>query len=275
MKSYTLKNGLVIPAIGYGTYLSTEGNGIRAIEEALDVGYRYLDTASFYKNEEQVGEAIKASGIDRDKIQICSKLWKTEMGYENAKKACEDSLGRLQTEYLDLYLIHWPKQDGNSGDWKKLIQDTWKAMEELYEEGKVKAIGLSNFLPHHIDAVCETANIEPMVDQLELHVGYMQHEAVEYCRKKGMAVQAWSPLGRRRVLEEPIVLDMAKKYGKTPAQFLLGFLNCLDIMVIPKASVRERLKENLGFDDFEISDEDIKYLSCLPQMGWSGEHPDL
>lgn len=275
MKEFKLSNGLVFPAVGYGTYLATDGKKTEAIAQAIEVGYRYFDTASFYKNEEEVGEALKDSGISRKDIQICSKLWRTEMGYENALKACKESLERLGIDYLDLYLIHWPKQDGAKDEWKSVLKDTWKAMEELYKDGKVRAIGLSNFLPHHIDAIWDEADVKPMVDQLELHVGYMQHKAVEYARSKGMLIQAWSPLGRRRILEEPVVLNMADKYKKTPAQFLLGYLVQQNIMVIPKASSKERLKENISIDGFEISDEDMKYLGCLPQAGWSGEHPDL
>jgi len=275
MKRYLLSNGIELPAIGYGTYLSTEGQNTKAIMDAAEAGYRYFDTASFYKNEEDVAKALKETEIPREEIQICSKLWKSEMGYENTKIAFNNSLERLQCDYLDLYLIHWPKAEPDKIDWKECIQETWEAMEELYNAGKIRAIGLSNFLPHHIDAVFENAKVKPMVNQLELHVGYMQKAAVDYSREKNMLVQAWSPLGRKRILQEEIVETMAEKYKKTCAQFLLGFLYQQDIMVIPKASSMERIKENLEFDDFTISDEDMKFLNSLPQMGWSGEHPDL
>lgn len=275
MKEFKLSNGQVFPAVGYGTYLATEKKGTEAIAQALEAGYRYFDTASFYMNEEQVGEAIKESNIPRNEIQICSKLWRTQMGYENVLKAFDESINKLNTDYLDLYLIHWPKQDGAGKEWKAVLKDTWKAMEELYKNGKARAIGLSNFLPHHIDAIWDDAIIKPMVDQLELHVGYMQPNALEYAKEKGMLIQAWSPLGRRRVIEEPIVLDMAEKYKTTPARFLLAFLNKQDIMAIPKASTKERMIENLNIEELDIEDEDMKYLLNLPQIGWSGEHPDL
>lgn len=275
MKEFKLSNGQVFPAVGYGTYLATEKKGTEAIAQALEVGYRYFDTASFYMNEEQVGEAIKESNIPRNEIQICSKLWRTQMGYENVLKAFDESINKLNTDYLDLYLIHWPKQDGAGKEWKAVLKDTWKAMEELYKNGKARAIGLSNFLPHHIDAIWDDAIIKPMVDQLELHVGYMQPNAVEYAKEKGMLIQAWSPLGRRRVIEEPIVSDMAEKYKTTPARFLLSFLNKQEIMSIPKASTKERMIENLNIEELDIEDEDMKYLLNLPQIGWSGEHPDL
>ncbi len=275
MKEFKLSNGLIFPAVGYGTYLATKEKGTEAIAQAIEVGYRYFDTASFYMNEEQVGEAIKESRIERDEIQICSKLWRTQMEYENALKAFDESINKLKTDYLDLYLIHWPKNEGAGDEWKDILRDTWRAMEELYKSGRAKAIGLSNFLPHHIDAIWHDADIKPMVDQLELHVGYMQLNAVEYAKEKGMLIQAWSPLGRRRVIDEPIVLKMAEKYKTTPAGFLLSFLNKQQIMVIPKASAKERMIKNLNIEEIDIEDEDMKYLLNLPQIGWSGEHPDL
>ncbi len=275
MKTYTLSNGVEISALGFGTYLATEGNGKQGILNAFEAGYRYLDTASFYGNEEEIGAAIEESGISREELFIASKVWRTEMGYEKTKQAFAASLKRLGTDYLDLYLIHWPKAGRDVRDWKKIIQDTWRAMEELYDAGKIRAIGLSNFLPHHIEALRETARVMPMINQLELHVGYMQQEAVAYCKARGILVQAWSPLGRRALLAEPVVLDMAAKYKVTPAQLLLGFLDRENIAIIPKASTVERCLENKDIFDFALSEEDRYFLKCLPQMGWSGEHPDL
>ena len=242
---------------------------------AFAAGYRYLDTASFYKNEEEIGEAIRESGISRKELFLASKVWRTEMGYEETKTAFAASLQRLGTDYLDLYLIHWPKASADTPDWKQRIQDTWRAMEELYEAGQIRAIGLSNFLPHHIEALLETAKVMPMVNQLELHVGYMQEAAVRYSQEKGILVQAWSPLGRRKLLTEPVIQSFASKYQVTVAQLLLGFLDQQGISVIPKASTVERCKENLDIHGFTLSNEDMYFLKCLPQMGWSGEHPDL
>lgn len=275
MKTYILLNGVEIPAVGFGTYLATEGNGKQGILNALEAGYRYLDTASFYKNESEIGEAIAESGIPREELFIASKVWRTEMGYESTKEAFAASLDRLSTDYLDLYLIHWPKTRADTPDWKQRIQDTWRAMEELYQDGKIRAIGLSNFLPHHIEVLLETAKVMPMVNQLELHVGYMQEEAVRYSKDHGILVQAWSPLGRRRLLTEPIIQEMAAKYQVTEAQLLLGLLDQEGISVIPKASTVERCRENLDIHGFVLSQEDLYFLKCLPQMGWSGEHPDL
>ncbi len=275
LKEFTLNNGVKVPAVGYGTFLSTENNGGEVLRSAVEAGYRYFDTASFYGNEAELGKVLDTSGLRREDFQIGSKLWRTEMGYEQAKKAFLDSITRLRTDYLDVYMIHWPKQENYDETWKEVLRNTWRAMEELYQEGKIRALGLSNFLPHHLDVILDSAKINPALNQLELHVGYMQSEAVEYSKKNGIQVQAWSPLGRQRVINEPVVLRMAEKYGLSPAQFLLGFLNRQGIMVLPKASDPERMKMNMQLDGFEISKEDMQFLKCLPQMGWSGEHPDF
>lgn len=274
-KTFQLQNGVLLPAIGFGTYKVTDGNGKQGISDALETGYRYFDTASFYGNEAEIGEAVKESGIPRGELFLASKVWKDEMGYEETKNAFEKSCERMQTDYLDLYLIHWPKRSQEDKDWKDRLKETWRAMEELYEAGRIRAIGVSNFLPHHLEVILEDAKINPMVDQLELHVGYLQLAAVNYCREHDIIVQAWSPLGRRRVLEEPVVVSLAKKYQVTPAQFLLGFLYQEGFSVIPKASAKERMISNQQIFDFVLSEEDKYFLECLPQMGWSGEHPDL
>lgn len=272
---FTLWNGVKMPRIGYGTYKSTDGSDERIVRMALEAGYRLLDTAAAYENEEQVGKAVRESGIPREELFLTSKVWKTNLGYEKTKQSFEESLERLGTDYLDLFLLHWPKPGPESSDWKELDRGSWKALEEFYERGKVRAIGLSNFLPHHIEALMETAKVRPMVNQLELHVGYLQETAVRYCKDAGIQVQAWSPLGRRRVLEEPAVIKMAEKYGVSPAQFLLKFLLQQDIGVIPKASSMERMRQNLELPKMEIGEEDMYLLRCLPQIGWGGEHPDL
>lgn len=276
MKEYfTLSNGVKLPQIGYGTYKCTDGSDERVVRMALDAGYRMLDTAAVYKNEEYVGKAMQESGIPREEIFLTSKVWKTELGAEKTRKSFEESLERLRTDYLDLFLLHWPKPDPDCRNWKELDRESWEVLEELYEAGKVRAIGVSNFLPHHLEALLEKAKVCPMVNQLELHVGYMQEAAVQYSKAKGIQVQAWSPLGRRRVMEEPVVTKMAEKYGVTPAQFLLCFLLQQDICVIPKASAFERMRQNLELPKIRISAEDLYFLRCLPQIGWGGEHPDF
>ena len=270
-----LRSGEKMPAIGYGTFKSTDGGDERAILMALEAGYRLLDTAAFYGNEEFVGKAMKESGIAREEIFLTTKVWKTELGYERTKESVYQSLKRLRTEYLDLCLIHWPKPEPGTENWKELNRGSWRALEELCRQGLVRSIGVSNFLPHHLMALMEEAEILPAVDQLELHAGYMQEAAVAYCKDHGIVPQAWSPLGRLRVMKEPFLAPMAEKYGASPAQLLLKFLLMQDIAVIPKASTMERLRENLELPDFEIEEEDFYFLKCLPQTGWGGEHPDF
>lgn len=273
-KEFTLPNGVTIPAVGFGSYLST-ANGSQPISDALAVGYRYLDTAEFYHNEAEIGEAIARSGIAREKLFLCSKVWPTNLGYENTLAAFAQSCKKLQTDYLDMYLIHWPKSDADDTDWIEKVRQSWKAMEELYEQGKVRAIGVSNFLPHHLRGLLETARILPMVDQLELHVGYMQEYTLSYLKEHGILPQAWSPLGRARLLNDTEITKIAAKYGCSNAQLLLRYLNQRGISVIPKSSSRERMLENLDIFRFTISADDMSYLSCLSERGWSGEHPDV
>ena len=271
---YILNNGVEIPAIAFGTYKAADGKSADVIRAAIEAGYRYFDTASFYGTETYLAQAVRESEISRDEIFIASKLWKTEMGYENVKYAFERSLDKLNTDYLDLYLIHWPLPDPEYKDWKQLDKETWRAMEELYQAGKVRAIGLSNFLPHHIDNILEDCTVRPAVDQIEYHPGYSQEAAVQYCKERNILVQAWSPIGRQRVLEEPLVLELAGKYAVSPAQICLKFAVQRGIIPLPKSSSIERMKENLDLYSFEMEREDIWRLATMPQAGWSGEHPD-
>lgn len=272
--TYTLSNGLEIPCMGFGTYNPQGGDNCKIIRTAMEAGYRYFDTASLYETERALGQAVKESGIDRKELFIASKMWIDEMGYEETKQAFERTLNRLQMDYLDLYLIHWPRRAEDDTDWKERDLETWRAMEELYAQGKVKGLGLSNFLPHHIDNILQNCKVMPLVDQLEIHPGYSQEAAVAYCKSKGILVQAWSPLGRSKLLEHPILLKMAEKYGKSVAQISLRFLVQKNIIPLVKASGMERMKENMDIFDFEIAWEDMSVLECMPQDAWLGEHPD-
>lgn len=271
---YILNNGIKIPCIGFGTYKTAEGNNIQILKTAIEAGYRYFDTASFYGTEEYLGEAVRQSGIPRKEFFLVSKMWKEEMGYQAAKQAFNETLRRLQTEYLDMYLIHWPRPEASYTEWKQLDLDTWRAMEELYEEGKIKAIGLSNFLPQHLENILGHCKIMPAAVQLELHPGYMQEAAVRYCEEKGILLQAWSPIGRQRVLQEPLLLELADKYHVSPAQICLRFLVQRGIVPLPKSSSLERMKQNMEVFGFDISTEDMYRIATMPQAGWSGEHPD-
>lgn len=273
-KCYTLNNGIQIPCIAYGTYKAADGNSAAIIQTAIEAGYRYFDTASFYGTEEYVAEAIKASGLKRSEFFITSKVWKEEMGYEETKQAFAQTLKRLDTEYLDLYLIHWPLPSVDYEDWKTLDTETWRAMEELYKAGKIRAIGVSNFLPHHLENIIEHCEVKPTVNQIEFHPGYTQEATVRFCQEQGIIVQAWSPIGRARVLKEPVIAEMAQKYGVSPAQVCIRFCVQRGVIPLPKSSTLECMKENREVFSFEISKEDMHRLNTLPQIGWSGEHPD-
>ena len=185
MEKFTLSNGVEIPAVGYGTYLTSEKDD-GTVAAALAAGYRHFDTASFYGTEQALGDALKASGVPREELFLTSKLWKDEMGYENALAAFERSLQKLGTDYLDLYLIHWPRPDDLTAEWRQLDRDTWRALEDLYRAGRVRAIGVSNFLPHHLRSLMKTAEVMPMVNQIEFHPGYPQTYTVEFCKAHGI-----------------------------------------------------------------------------------------
>ena len=187
MEKFTLSNGVEIPAVGYGTYLTSEKDD-GTVAAALAAGYRHFDTASFYGTEQALGDALKAAGVPREELFLTSKLWKDEMGYENALAAFERSLQKLGTDYLDLYLIHWPRTDDLTADWRQLDRDTWRAMERLYDEGVLRAVGVSNFLPHHLLNLFASANIRPMVNEIEFHPGYTQPYVTEFCRKNGIVL---------------------------------------------------------------------------------------
>lgn len=273
--TYTLNNGLEIPCVGFGTFKSTDNGSADAIKMAIQAGYKYLDTASFYHNEKFVAQAVKDSGIKREELFLVTKAWKTQMGYKEVQRAFEESLKKLETDYVDLYLIHWPVPEVGYQGWKQLDIDTWKALEELYAEGKVKGIGVSNFLPHHLENLLQHTDVKPVVNQIEFHPGYTQEVTVEYCQQNDILVQAWSPLGRTRVLNAPFLVELAEKYDVSTARLCIRYAIQRGVLPIPKASSMERIKENQKVFDFEISKEDMHRISTLPQMGWSGLHPDF
>ena len=276
---YMLNDGFKIPKIGFGTYNEEFADNTTTIIQAIECGYRFFDTASLYETERSLGNALKESGIARTDVIIETKLWIDEMGAENVKIAFEKSLNRLQTDYIDIYMMHWPRQTGaDDEDWKKLDAETWKAMEELVRQGKVKRLGLSNFLPHHLKNILENCTIKPVVDQLELHPGYSQEGAVSYCKQNDVLPMAWSPLGRGRenaTIGNSILVRLAEKYGKSIQQINLRFLLQKGILPIPKASSVEHMKSNLDVFDFALSEDDVSMLSYMPQTAWLGEHPDF
>ncbi len=277
MKTVILNDGNKIPEVGFGTYKSTDGSGYEVILTAIQAGYRSLDTAQLYENEEEVGRAVKESGIPREEFFLTSKLNRNLLGYDSAKAELEKTLKRLGTDYLDLYLLHWPRADYGKAefdDWKQLDIESWRALEELQKEGKIKSIGVSNFLPHHLDNLLEHASVVPAINQLELHPGYMQTVACDYCREHGIALEAWSPIGRGRLKENGILCDLADKYQVSVPHLCLVYLHQEGVIILPKSSNYERMKENMVVDDIVISKEDLWKLRTMPQAGWSGEHPD-
>lgn len=275
MKTFTLNNGIEIPVIGFGTYKATDEEACQAVKDAVEAGYRLIDTAAVYKNEKGVGQGIKECGVPREELFITSKLWNTERGYESTLKAFDETMEKLGLDYLDLYLIHWPankKQFGDKAD--ELNAQTWKAFEKLYKEGRIKAIGLSNFQEHHIEKLLETAEIQPMVDQLEIHPGWTQKETVEYCQKKGIVVEAWSPLGRSTVLNSETLLEIASHYNKSVAQVCLRWEIQNGVLPLPKSVHKERILANLDVFDFEINEEDMKVIDELENFGMPPKFPD-
>lgn len=272
--SFTLNTGRTVPAIGYGTYKSVGDDSSRIFLEAIRQGYRYLDTASFYENEAEIGRAVRESGVARPELLLASKVWKTEMGYDETMRAAERSLNRLGTDYLDLYLIHWPRPDLENPDWRTLCRETWRAMERLYGEGVFRAIGISNFLPHHIENIAVSGNVAPAVNQIEFHPGYPQLETVSYCHEHNILPQAWSPLGRTRVLRDPLIETLSENYGKTPAQICLCYALMHGVMPLPKASSADRMRENFDAASFSMEPEDVAVLDGMETIGWSGLHPD-
>ena len=272
--AFVLNNGYKIPCIGYGTWLIEEGEiAVDTVQQAIKAGYRHIDTAFYYKNEQSVGIAIKKSGIDRKDLFITSKLWNEERGYESTMKAFEKTIKNLQLEYLDLYLIHWPASSSQFKDWEQINVNTWRAMVELYKKRKIKAIGVSNFMPHHIEALMEF-DIKPMVNQIEYHPGYIQEDTIQYCKQHGIQLEAWSPLARGRVLNHEILIQLAQKYKKSTAQICLRFCLQSQVIPLPKSMSFERMKENMDIFDFELTTYEMECILSIKSCGASGLHPD-
>ena len=273
-KEYTvLSNGVKMPNLAFGTFKVNEGDDVQIILDAINVGYRHFDTAAFYNTEEALGKAIKKSGIPREEFFVTTKVWKTCMGYEGAKKSFEESLEKLDMDYVDLLLIHWPRPDAES-DWKQLDIETWKAFEEIYKEGKAKAIGVSNFLNHHMQNILDNCEVVPMVNQIEFHPGYIQKDIVDFDKERRIVVEAWSPLGRERVFKDELLNKLAEKYGKSVAQICLAFALQMGVVPLPKSSSIERMKQNMDID-FELEEEDFEKIVNMEEMGWSGLDPDF
>lgn len=262
-----LHNGVKMPRVGLGVYKVEEGKEVKdTVLSALDIGYRSIDTASFYNNEEGVGQALKETDVAREDIFVTTKVWNTEQGYEETFQAFEASLNKLGLEYVDLYLVHWPVP----GKFK----DTWKALEEIYKDGRAKAIGVSNFLPHHLEELMKDAKIKPMVNQVELHPQLSQQEVRDYCKEHGIRVEAWSPIARGKYFDDPVLTDLSEKYGKTPAQIILRWDYQHNIITIPKSTKFHRQKENADIFDFELTKDEKDRIDRLNKDERIGPHPD-
>lgn len=270
-----LSNGVTIPGLGYGTYQTPPEDAYRAVTDALAVGYRHIDTAARYGNESGVGQAVKDSGLKREEVFITSKLWNTERGYDKTMAAFEKTLAELGTDYLDLYLIHWPANEKQFGQEAAALNlDTWRAFEDLYKAGKIKAIGVSNFMPNHLEALLAQAEIKPMVNQIEVHPGWPQTEAIRYCQRNDILVEAWAPLGEAAALSNPVLAKIAAKYDHTPAQVCLRWEIQQGILPLPKSVHKERVAENTKLFDFELTEDEMDIIGALRNLGGQCKVPD-
>ena len=260
---FTLANGVTLPCVGFGTWKTPPEQAAPAVAAAIAAGYRHIDGAAVYANEPGVGQGIRDSGIARGDLFVTSKVWNSERGYDTTLKAFEKTCGDLGLDYLDLYLIHWPANATRYQDqWDQVNLDTWRAMTELYKAGKIRAIGVSNFLPKHLASLLET-EIKPMVNQIRFHPGMMQKEIVEFSKANGIVVEAYSPLGQGKVLDDPVIVGIAAKYGKTPAQVCIRYSLQHGICPLPKSVTPSRIASNTEVFDFELSPEDMARIDAM------------
>jgi 2,5-diketo-D-gluconate reductase A len=267
----TLRPGLSMPQLGYGVFQIPPEETVQSVEVALEAGYRSIDTAAIYGNEAEVGKAVQAAqgrGIDRDELFLTTKLWNGDQGYDSTLAAFEASLTALDTDYVDLYLIHWPVPEHDR------YVDSWRALERLYAEGRVRAIGVSNFHIPHLRRLMDETQVVPAVNQIELHPYLAQRELREFHAAHGIVTEAWSPLAKGGLLDDPVVTELAARYGKAPAQIVLRWHIQLGNVVIPKSVTRERIIENRDVFDVELAREDLARLDALDRGGRIGPDPD-
>jgi diketogulonate reductase-like aldo/keto reductase len=263
----TLANGIEMPRVGLGVYKMTDRDEtLQAISTALDIGYRAIDTASLYYNEEEVGEAIRHSAVPREEIFVTTKVWNSDQGYDNTLRAFETSLKKLNVDYVDLYLTHWAVEG-------KFV-DTYRAIERLYDEKLIRVPGVSNHHEHHLEEIFVSCNVAPMVNQIELHPYLNQTALRAFCAEKNIAVTAWSPLGRGNVLTDATIVDIANQYSVTPSQIILRWHLQNNVIVIPKSVTPSRIKENSELFHFELTNETMEQLNELNRNERFGQNPD-
>ncbi len=263
-----LNNGVEMPQLGFGVWQVPDDEAEQTVATALEAGYRSIDTAAAYGNEEGTGKAIEASGIPREELFVTTKLWNSEQGYDSTMRAFDASLEKLGLEFVDLYLIHWPLPG------RGMFVETYQAFEKLYEDGRARAIGVSNFLPEHLEQLIGATSVIPAVNQIELHPHLQQHAAREYHAEQGIATEAWSPIGQGKgLLKIPALLALAQKHGRTPAQVVLRWHLQLGNVVIPKSVTPSRIRENIEVFDFSLDPEDMAAISALNEDRRLGPDP--
>lgn len=272
---YTLQNGVKIPCVGFGTWQTPDGDiAVKSVLCAIEAGYRHIDTAQGYGNEESVGEALKMCGVPRSELFITSKLQNNFHSYEDTMREFDISLKKLGTDYLDLFLIHWPNPIKYRDCWQKANAESWRAFEELYKAGKIRAIGVSNFWPHHIDELMKTATIAPMVDQIKLCPGETQEAVVAYCRHKDIVLEAYSPMGTGKIFGVPEMKRLSEKYKKSIAQICIRWSLQNGWLPLPKSVTPERIRENTEVFDFILEEEDVRLIRNLRGCVGYSRNPD-
>lgn len=274
MKNFVLANGVEIPCMGFGTYKMAPSQTAESVRCAIESGWKHIDTATIYENEAEVGQGIREAGIAREELFVTTKLQGRDRGYESTLKAFDLSLKQLGMDYVDLYLIHWPASPFYHDDWKQKNADTWRAFEKLYREGRIRAIGVSNFMPRHLDELLKTAEIMPMVDQIEFHPGWIQKDCTDYCHAKGIAVEAWAPLIKGEALSNAVICDIAKAHACSPAQVILAWVLASDVLPLCKSVTPSRIAENLLASKIELAADEVAAISALPYCGGRCYNPD-